>query len=64
MTPNGRCRVLNGDELPPDPDPALRTAIAAASDVALAAYPRPVTEVERRSAALLPSQSVGSVAPR
>jgi len=53
VTPDGRCRVLDEDELPPDLDPALRMRIAAARDAVLAGHPALLAEVERRSAALL-----------
>lgn len=53
ITPDGRCQVLDEDELPPDLDPALRAWIAAARDDVAATYPALLAEVERRSAALL-----------
>jgi len=53
ITPDGRCRVLDEDELPADLDPALRATIGAARDEVLATYPALLAEVERRSAELL-----------
>jgi hypothetical protein len=53
ITPDGRCRVLDEDELAADLDPALRAAIDAARDEVLARHPALLAEVERRSAELL-----------
>ncbi|HET8629413.1 MAG TPA: DUF402 domain-containing protein [Thermomicrobiales bacterium] len=52
-TPDGRAQVLDEDELPPDLDPALRAAIAAARDDLLAALPALLPAIERCTAALL-----------
>lgn len=52
ITPDGRCEVLDEDELPADLDPALRAWIAAARDEVVATYPTLLAEVERRSSAL------------
>lgn len=54
VTPDGQCRVLDEDELPPDLDPALAAAIDAARDDLLANRPAILAAVERRTAALLP----------
>jgi len=53
ITPDGRCCVLDEDELPADLDPALRATIDAARDEVLATYPALLAQVERRSAELL-----------
>ncbi len=57
VTPDGRCRVLDEEELPPDLDPALRRRIEAARDAVLAGHPVLLAEVERRSAELLRTQA-------
>lgn len=54
VTPNGQCRVLDEDELPPDLDPALGATIAAARDDLLVNHPTILAAIERRTAALLP----------
>lgn len=53
VTPDGRCRVLDEDELPAGLDPALRATIAAARDRVLRERGELLAEVERRSASLL-----------
>ena len=53
ITPDGQCRVLDEDELPPDIDPDLLAEINAARDSLLATYPVVIAELERRTAALL-----------
>ena len=53
VTPDGRCRVLDEDELADDLAPALRATIEAARDEVLARYPALLAEVERRSPELL-----------
>lgn len=54
VTPDGQCRVLDEDEVPPDLDPDLAAAIDAARDDLLANHPTILAAVERRTAALLP----------
>lgn len=54
ITPDGQCRVLDEDELPDDIDPALLAEINAARDNLLATYPALITDLERRTATLLP----------
>jgi hypothetical protein len=53
VTPDGRCRVLDEDELPAGLDPALRATIAAARERVLREQGELLAEVERRSASLL-----------
>ena len=53
VTPDGQCRVLDEDELPPDLDPDLGATIAATRDDLLANHPTILAAVERRTAALL-----------
>lgn len=57
VTPDGRCRVLDEEELRPNLDPALRRRIEAARDAVLAGHLALLTEVERRSAELLRAQA-------
>lgn len=53
VTPDGRCRVLDEDELPADLDPTLQATIAAARDEVLRGYAGLLAAIERRSAVLL-----------
>ena len=52
-TPDGRVRVLDEDELPPDLDPAVRRYVAAARDRVLRDLPALIRESERESARVL-----------
>ena len=54
VTPDGDCRVLDEDELPPDLDPELGAMIDAARDDFVANHVAILAAVERRTAALLP----------
>ena len=53
LTPDGRCLVLDEDELPPDLDPALLAAIEAARDDLVRDHRTLLAEIEARTAALL-----------
>ncbi len=53
ITPDGRCEVLDEDEIPADLDPALVATITATTDHLVANYQALVAELERRTAALL-----------
>ncbi|MGN6674083.1 MAG: DUF402 domain-containing protein [Thermomicrobiales bacterium] len=53
LTPDGRCQVLDEDELPPDLNSALRARIARVRDELLRHFPAVRDEIERRSATLV-----------
>jgi hypothetical protein len=53
VTPDGRCRVLDEDEVPVDVDPSLRLRIEAARDELLRQHKALLAEVEARSGELL-----------
>lgn len=53
VTPDGRCRVLDEDELPADLDPALQGMIAATRDSLLRQPMMLLADIEQRSARLL-----------
>lgn len=59
ITPDGQCRVLDEDELPPDLDPSLGATIAAARDDLLRGYPALLTALAARTAALLAGETAG-----
>lgn len=59
ITPDGQCRVLDEDELPPDLDPTLGATIAVARDELLRGYPALLTALAARTAALLASAAQG-----
>jgi predicted RNA-binding protein associated with RNAse of E/G family len=52
-TPDGRVRVLDEDELPPDLDPALRRHVEDARDRVLRDLPTLIEQTERRSRAVV-----------
>ncbi len=59
VTPDGRCRVLDEDELPADLDATLRATITAASAEALRDHAGLLAEIEGRSAPLLRAAGIG-----
>ena len=63
LTPDGRCRVLDEDELPADLDRALRARIEAARDDVLGGSATLLAAIERRSATLLSAARGASLQP-
>lgn len=53
ITPDGRCRVLDEDELPATLDPALRATIETARDEILRQHQMLATDIERRTRIVL-----------
>ncbi len=53
VTPDGACRVLDEDELPPDLDPTLLTYIEVARDDLLRQHPALLATLAARTATLL-----------
>jgi predicted RNA-binding protein associated with RNAse of E/G family len=60
VTPDGRCRVLDEDELPVDLDVALRHRIESTRDALRQNHERHLEELETRSRALIPTIDFGS----